>query len=175
MDECIDYLGYATTFTKFDCNSRYLKIDFDEHARDKTALCSHFGLYRFTRMPFGLRNAVSTFQRSVYVILSNSKCKFALDHFDYVIVFIDRPMSIMNMFEQSWESYTNPEIRSAKENIYRSRSTTSVTSSDPACSESPETPVTQDRRLLHGPHRPNYVRFSDCAIFIVGSYNRSLE
>ena len=53
MDECIDSLGDATVFTALDCNSRYWQVEIDEEDRDKTTFASHFGLYRFIRMPFG--------------------------------------------------------------------------------------------------------------------------
>lgn len=87
MDECIDSLGEATIFTTFDCNSGYWQIDLDEQDRDKTSFCSHFGLYRFTRMPFGLRNAPGTFQRAADVILANVKWQFSLAYLDDVIVY----------------------------------------------------------------------------------------
>lgn len=85
MDKCIYSLAESTIFTKFDCNNVYWQIDFDENYRDKTAFCSHFRLYSFTRMPSGLRNAPSTFQKAAYVILSNGKWELALAYFNDVI------------------------------------------------------------------------------------------
>lgn len=55
--------------------------------KDKTALTSHHGLFSFTRMSFGLKNASGTFQRVIEVILSTVKWNFALHYVDYVIVF----------------------------------------------------------------------------------------
>ena len=57
MDECIDSLGDATVFTTLDCNSGYWQVEIAEEDRDKTTFASHCGLYRFLRMPFGLKNA----------------------------------------------------------------------------------------------------------------------
>lgn len=87
MDECIDSLGQATIFTTLDANSGYWQIEIDDDGRDKTSFTSHHGLFRFKRMPFGLKNAPGTSQRVVDVILATVKWQFALVYLDDVIVF----------------------------------------------------------------------------------------
>lgn len=87
MDECIDSLGDATIYTALDANCGYWQIEIDENDRDKTAFVSHQGLYRFKRMPFGLRNAPGTFQRAADVILAKVKWTTALVYLDDVIVY----------------------------------------------------------------------------------------
>ncbi|CDF37529.1 unnamed protein product [Chondrus crispus] len=64
MDECINSLGDATT-----------------------TFASHCGLYRFLRMPFGLKNAPATFQRAVDIILSRVKWETALVYLYDVIIY----------------------------------------------------------------------------------------
>ena len=86
MDECIDSLGDARIYTALDANCGYWQIEIEENDRNKTAFTSHQGLYRFKRMPFGLRNAPGTFQRAADVILSKVKWKTALVYHDDVIV-----------------------------------------------------------------------------------------
>lgn len=61
MDECIDSLRSAKIFSTLDANSGYWKIEIDPRDRDKTTFTSHHGLYRFVRMPLGLKNAPETF------------------------------------------------------------------------------------------------------------------
>ena len=75
MDECIDSLGDAVVFTTLDCNSGYWQIPVHPEDRDKTTFTSHYGIYRFLRLPFGLRNAPATFQRAIDIILSGVKWK----------------------------------------------------------------------------------------------------
>ena len=87
MDECIDSLGDATVFTTLDCNSGYWQVEVAEEDRDKTTFASHCGLYRFIRMPFGLKNAPATFQRAVDIILSRVKWETALVYLDDVIIY----------------------------------------------------------------------------------------
>lgn len=86
IDECMDSLGDTTIFTRLDYNSGYWNIDVDEHDREKTTFCSYLGRHMFTRMSFGLRNALSIFQKAAVVILSNVKLKFALSQLEDVIV-----------------------------------------------------------------------------------------
>jgi Reverse transcriptase (RNA-dependent DNA polymerase) len=87
MDECIDSLGDAAVFTTLDCNSGYWQIPVHPEDRDKTTFTSHYGIYRFLRLPFGLRNAPATFQRSIDIILSGVKWKTCLVYLDDFIVF----------------------------------------------------------------------------------------
>jgi hypothetical protein len=78
MDECIDSLVEAAIFTTLDCNSGYWQIPVDPADRDKTTFTSHYGICRFIRLPFGLRNATGTFQQAVDIILSGVKWKTCL-------------------------------------------------------------------------------------------------
>ena len=87
MDECIDSLGDAGIFSTLDANSGYWQVEIHPEDKDKSAFSSHFGLFRFTRMPFGLRNAPATFQRVMDVILSSVRWQFALVYLDDVIIF----------------------------------------------------------------------------------------
>jgi len=87
MDECIDSLGDANIFTTLDANCGYWQIEIADQDKDKTTFTSHHGLYRFVRMPFGLRNAPSTFQRVIDIILSTVKWQYALVYLDDVIIY----------------------------------------------------------------------------------------
>jgi Reverse transcriptase (RNA-dependent DNA polymerase) len=87
MDECIDSLGDAVIFTTLDCNSGYWQIPVRPEDREKTTFTSHYGIYRFLRLPFGLRNAPATFQRAIDIILSGVRWKTCLVYLDDVIVF----------------------------------------------------------------------------------------
>lgn len=55
-DECIGSFGDTTVFSTLDDNSGYWKIEIDKRDRDKTAFTSHRSLFKFTSMPFGLKN-----------------------------------------------------------------------------------------------------------------------
>ena len=87
MDEFIDSLGEATVFYTLECDSRYRQTEIDKADKEKTAFVTHQGLFHYTQMPFGLRNAPATFQRAVDIILSSVKWQFCIVYIDDVIIF----------------------------------------------------------------------------------------
>ena len=63
----IDYilmaLGGKKYFLTLDFVSGYWQIKMSENSVQKTAFTTEFGLHEFTVLPFGLCNAVATYQR----------------------------------------------------------------------------------------------------------------
>ena len=87
MDYCIDSLAGAKVFSTLDALWGYWQVPIAEEDRDKTTFTSHLGTYRYLRMPFGLRNAPSTFQRALDIVLSGVRWRTCLVYLDDVIVF----------------------------------------------------------------------------------------
>jgi len=61
-------MGSANYISLFDAKSGYWQIPVAEEDKWKTAFVSHDGLYEWTRMPFGSRNAGTTFARAMKTI-----------------------------------------------------------------------------------------------------------
>lgn len=91
MDEWIDLPGKVTVFMTLDANRRYWQIAIDVADKDKTPFASHYGLFRFVGILFGLHNAPDTFQSTMDVILSSVKWKFALDYLHDIVVVSELP------------------------------------------------------------------------------------
>ena len=70
IEDYLDSLGDAEIFTRLDCNAGYWQVPVAPEDRDKTTFKSYLRTFRYTRMPFGLRNAPETFQRALDIILS---------------------------------------------------------------------------------------------------------
>lgn len=68
MDECTDSPGDTTIF-RYCTLERLMPSESGRCRSRKTAFASHHGLFRFIRMPLGLRQALGTFQRSEDIIL----------------------------------------------------------------------------------------------------------
>ena len=69
IEDLLDQVGDCGFLSKLDLSKGFYQIPIRMEDRDKTAFCSPYGKYRFTRMPFGLRNAPSTFQRTMHTVL----------------------------------------------------------------------------------------------------------
>lgn len=63
-------------FSKIDLKSAFFWIPMAEDDIMKTAITTPFGLFEFTRMTFGLRNAPQTFQRFMHEVLQGLDCCF---------------------------------------------------------------------------------------------------
>ncbi|KAJ8356463.1 hypothetical protein SKAU_G00192570 [Synaphobranchus kaupii] len=60
----------STVFTKLDLRQGYLQVPLHPASRDLTAFVTHAGVFRYTRMPFGLSSAPSCFQKVMSTILA---------------------------------------------------------------------------------------------------------
>ena len=104
MEDCLDSLGEEAFFTTLDWNSEYWRITVAEEDRAKIAFTCHEGWFEFRRMPFGLCNAPSTFQRTVDMLLSGYKWRTCLVYLDDIIVFSNtaEEQGSPHIFERSW-------------------------------------------------------------------------
>lgn len=65
IDELVQSTKKNCFMTSLDMRSGFWQVSVREQDKDKTAFSTPFGSYRFNRMPFGLKNAPSTFQRLI--------------------------------------------------------------------------------------------------------------
>jgi len=84
MDEIPCKLGKCQYFTTIDLAKGFHQIEMDKESIPKTAFSTKSGHYEYLRMPLGLRNAPTTFQRCMNNNRLNKNC---LVFFDDIIIF----------------------------------------------------------------------------------------
>lgn len=87
VEESLDALGKAKLFSSLDLTAGYFQVAVHDEDQEKTAVTTPFGLYQWTRMPFGLCNAPGTFQRLMEVVLGDLAFDVLLIYLDDVLVF----------------------------------------------------------------------------------------
>lgn len=80
MEDCVDQVGAAKFVSKFDLLKGYWQVPLTPRAREIASFITPTGLYSYTVMPFGLRNAPATFQRLMNRVVSGLQgCAVYLD------------------------------------------------------------------------------------------------
>ena len=86
LPQILDRIGHASILSKVDLTSGFHQIPVHIDSRDYTTFLSPKGKYRFIRMPFGLKNAPSHFQRTMEKVFAPvTDC--AAIYIDDIIIF----------------------------------------------------------------------------------------
>lgn len=85
IPDILDQLGHSKYFSTLDLVSSFHQVKVKD--TEKTAFSVPSGHYEFTRMPFGLRNAPSTFQRLMNIVLSGLQGTHCFTYMDDIVLF----------------------------------------------------------------------------------------
>lgn len=86
IEDQLDQLAGNKVFTSLDLASGYYQIPVAEESRHRTSFVTPDGQYEYNRMPFGLVNAPSVFQRTINKVLLEAKIKYAIVYMDDVLI-----------------------------------------------------------------------------------------
>ena len=124
IEETLDTLKGAKSFTSLDLASGYWQIALNKQTKEKTPFISQKGLFQFEVLPFGLSNAVSAFQRTMDVVLEGiPNVKVYLD--DLLIFsndFKSHLQHIENVFKRLLEA--NLKIKPSKCEFFKEQTNT---------------------------------------------------
>lgn len=108
QSEILASLSGAQVLSSLDALSGFTQLEMDPEHKEKTAFRTHRGLFQFKRMPFGLRNGPSIFQRITQGILSPYLWIFCLVYIDDIVVYsnsyedhIDHLDKVLSAIEKS--------------------------------------------------------------------------
>jgi hypothetical protein len=76
VDDVISQLGKLAWFSALDLQSGFWQIRMAPEDMKKTTLVTKIGLYDWTVMPFGLKNATNTFTRTMSLVFKELGDKF---------------------------------------------------------------------------------------------------
>ena len=71
IDNLLNQVSDAVWLSKRDLNKGFYQVPLSSGSQDKTTFCTPWGKYVFTNMPFGLKNALATFQRCMQNTLAH--------------------------------------------------------------------------------------------------------
>ena len=87
INEILDNIGESRYFTTIDLKSGFYQIPINPKDAAKTAFSTLKGHFEFTRMPMGLRNSPSTFQKLMNTMLYSIQPVKAFVYLDDIVVF----------------------------------------------------------------------------------------
>ena len=96
LDEALDAFAGATVFSSLDLAMAYHQVPVRPADVEKTEFITHVGLFEMAKMPFGLCNAPSTYQRLMMSVLQGLIGRICLAYLDDVIVFSKRRSKHVN-------------------------------------------------------------------------------
>ena len=95
-------------FSKLDLQKGYFQIPMLPADIPQTAIITPFGLFKFLRLPFGLRNAAQTFQRIMDRIFGDLPFRFV--YLDDILVFSSSPPPRPGPLPLPWPHHQPGEV-----------------------------------------------------------------
>ena len=111
IDATLDSLGGAEWFTTLDLLSGYWQVALSKDAQAKSAFCTPYGLFQWTRMPFGLCNAPATFERLMETVLRGLHWESCLVYLDDVIIFGKTEEQLLQRMDTVFSRLTNAGLK----------------------------------------------------------------
>ena len=86
IQDIFTHLHQKRYFTALDMVKGFWQIPLDDASRDKTGFTTHFGQYRFNRLPFGLATSPSAFQSIMQLVLGHLNWAQCMVYVDDVLI-----------------------------------------------------------------------------------------
>ncbi|KAG5733026.1 hypothetical protein E4T56_gene3620 [Termitomyces sp. T112] len=87
IGDLVDCLYSAKIYTKIDLRSGYNNVQIAPGHEWKTAFCTHYGLFEYLIMPFGMTNSPATFQYFMNDIFHDMNDVFVIVYLDDILIY----------------------------------------------------------------------------------------
>ncbi len=87
IDQILEELGGARYFTALDLQHGFYNLQIHKEDRPKTAFSTPDGHYEFIRLPMGLKNSPSIFQRTMNMVLQEMLGDYAFIYVDDIVIY----------------------------------------------------------------------------------------
>jgi hypothetical protein len=104
IDQVIDSTAGCDLLCFLDCYSGYHQIAIKEEDQEKTAFITPIGMYCYTTMSFGLKNAGATYQRAIQACFKRQLNKNVEAYVDDVVVKTRDSSTLINDLEETFTS-----------------------------------------------------------------------
>jgi hypothetical protein len=87
INQILEELGQSVYFTALDILSGFYNLRIAQSCREKTAFSTPDGHFEFNRLPMGLKNSPSIFQRLMNLVLAGTLGKYAFIYVDDIVIY----------------------------------------------------------------------------------------
>lgn len=87
IEEALSSIRKAKMLSRLDLESAFYHLELEPGSRDITTFVSRSGLYRFTRLVFGIKSAPELFQRTIATIIG--RLEGVIIYLDDILIFAD--------------------------------------------------------------------------------------
>ena len=143
VDDILACLARAKYISVIDLSSGFHHLEIVKENRCKTAFNTPWGLWQFTRMPFGVINGPGKFQRAIDDILGDFKWDFVIAYVDDLIVYSETLELHMKHIELLFQTLEKNHIKLNPEKIHFFRNKVNYLGfviENSICSPDPEKP-----------------------------------
>lgn len=69
IEDLLEKISGGKFFAKVDLASAYQQMELEEESQTLTTICTHKGLFKYTRLPFGVSTCPTVFQKIIEQVL----------------------------------------------------------------------------------------------------------
>ncbi|XP_035840174.1 uncharacterized protein LOC118487436 [Helianthus annuus] len=111
IDKKVDSLASFRWKCFLDCYKGYHQVQMKKEDEDKTAFRTDKGIYCYTKMPFGLRNADATYQRLMDTVFSEDIGKTVEVYMDDLVIMSHEEETMLNNIQRTFDSLRSVNLK----------------------------------------------------------------